>query len=62
MNSQPLSKPDKQKSVGLGLRGMVGILAVVGVVFILCGELKRKQARASLDCPGGQDRHVEGHI
>jgi len=35
MNSQPLSKPDKQKSMGLDLWGMAGILAVAGVMRIL---------------------------
>ena len=35
MNSQPLPKPDKQKSVRLDLQGGADILAIAGVICIL---------------------------
>jgi len=64
--SHPQTEPDKQKPDGRKQRyaflAVCCIPAIVGLVFILYGELKRKQARASLDWPVAAGRIVTSKV
>ena len=66
MISHPQTEPDKQKPDGRKQRyaflAVCCIPAIVGLVFVLYGELKRKQARASLDWPVAAGRIVTSKV